>query len=144
MESDAISRGRIAGAAIVVLLLNLAGVVWLGISQELTRTELAQLARTTREAPAPALPTGLETEVKATRDAVAKLAAKVDALIAGDDAKAVSRLTVEVKNLANRVEALATAKAAPAKESKPGLRRPNEEDAPRPFFGPGYPAYPGY
>jgi len=154
-ESHAIPWGRLAGAGLAIVVLTLAGVIWLGLSQELLRTEMATLTQTVREmpaAPAPSPPVDPTAELKATREALVKLTAKVDALASSEDAKAIARLAVEIKTLANRVEALTTAKAAPPRETKPAPaqtqtphRTPpaEEEVAPRPFFGPGYPNW-GY
>ena len=149
MEQQDNFRGRLVAAAAAVLVLNLAGVVWLGFSQEMLRAEIAALGHSVRETPAPAPagppPADPSRELAALREALARVAAKVDALAATDEGKAVARLTLEVKNLANRVEALAAAKNAPARETKPAAPRVRDDEAPpRPFFGPGYPAWPGY
>jgi len=155
-------RGRIAVAAAAMLALVLAGVLWLGVSFEMLRTEVAGLSRAVREAPAAPQPTAgpdLAPDIAALREAVAGLSAKVDRLAAGDEAKAVSRLAAEIKTLTARVEALAAAKAAPAKPAASREDRsapPPRQTAPAPrpiidpdqstppFYGPGYPAWPGY
>jgi len=158
MEQPSISWGPVAGAALAIVLLNLTGMLWLGVSQERARADIAQLARQVRETPAPPAPADLSLELKSLRESLDTLAAKVDGLAATADPKAVARLAAEMKNLSNRVEALAAVKAAPAKAVKPAQParpaqpaqtappRPIIEDdqPPRPFYGPGYPAWPGY
>lgn len=147
MEQQNIPWGPVAVAALAVVVLNLIGMLWLGVSQERLRAEVADLFRQVRETPSAApAPVDPSPELKAMREALAKLAVKVDNLAANtDDAKAVSRLTVEVKNLASRVESLAAAKTAPARDNRPAQRRPAEQEvSPRPFFGPGYPNWPVY
>ncbi len=157
-EHPAVPWGRIAAAGLVVLVLTLCGVVWLAFSQELLRTEIRELRQIALERPEKAPPSPLEGDVKALREAVAKLTAKVDAIRIPDASKPVDRLAVEVKNLANRVEAMENAakaqsrepksKKAAAQKSAPAAQpqpQPQVEEYPnRPFFGPGLPAYPGY
>ncbi|MEA4858362.1 hypothetical protein [Solidesulfovibrio sp.] len=154
MEKRDFPWGRLAAAGITVLLLNLAGVVWLNLTQERLRTELAALDRDVRAIP-PAAPCGdteaLESEIAALRQAVTGLAAKTESpRPQKDDAKALDRLAGEVKNLAAKVEALAAAKAPPAKPAGNGK---SDKSAPRPqapavpgnpYYGPGYPGWPGY
>ena len=153
-------RGRIVAAAVVMLALVLAGVLWLGVSLEMLRTEMAGLARSIREVPPPAIAApDVSADVAALREAVGRLAAKVDALASGDEAKAVARLASEIKSLSTKVDALAAAKApaskpAAAREEKPAsiprqtvpAPRPiiDPDESSRPFYGPGYPAWPGY
>lgn len=151
MEQQNLPRGSLVVAAVAVLLLLLAGVVWLGFSQEMLRAEVAALDRTFREQPR-AAPADTSSELQVLTEAVGKLAAEVDALAATDPAKAVSRLSVDVKALAgrvdvlaSRVEALAKVKTAAPRPTKPGPARKEElPEPPRPYYGPGYPAWPGY
>lgn len=149
MEQQDLPRSRLVAAAITLLLLTFAGVVWLGFSQEMLRTEVAALGRSLGELPREAPSVEPSPDMQALTAAVAKLSAKVDALAAADAAKAVSRLSGEVKTLAGRVEALtgrvaALATAKSGKGRKAGPPTPETPEAPRPFFGPGYPAWPGY
>lgn len=155
-------RGRIVASAVVMLALILAGVLWLGVSLEMLRTEVSGLARAQRETPPPAIAApDVSADVAALREAVGKLSTKVDALASGDEAKAVARLASEIKALSAKVDALAAAKtttapkpAAAAREGKPASAprqtvpapRPiiDPEESSRPFYGPGYPAWPGY
>jgi hypothetical protein len=155
MEQQEMPKGRLVGAAIALLLINLAAVIWLGFSQEMLRADIARLGQTVRELPRAASPESPAPELQAMTEALGKLSAQVDALAATDPAKAVARLAAEVKTLSGRVEALAAARTASAKAASPKAtpakngksapyRNQDEEDAPRPFFGPGYPAWPGY
>lgn len=158
MDRQTFPWGRVAAAAVMVLLLILAGVVWLGVATEQLRTDVASLERAVRETPPP-LPakdtSGLEAEVKGLREALTKLTARVEALRAAEDTKALERLTGEIRSLAGKVEALAGAKAPAAKPGKPAKAEkpekaspsraePAGETPPRPYYGPGYPGWPGY
>jgi hypothetical protein len=152
MEQQNLPRGSLVVAVVAVLLLLLAGVVWLGFSQEMLRAEVAALDRAFREQPRATAPADTSPEIQVLTEAVGKLAAEVDALAATDPAKAVSRLSVDVKALAgrvdvlaSRVEALAKVKAAAPRPTKSVPARKEElPEPPRPFYGPGYPAWPGY
>lgn len=146
MEQQGIGWGPVAAVALIVVLLNLTGMLWLGVSQERARADIARLARQIREKPA-----GAPDELKAIRDSLAALSAKVDGLAATADPKAVARLVTEVKNLSNRINALTKAKrSAPSKTaaSAPKAAKPRplieNPQPPRPFYGPGYPVWPGY
>lgn len=166
MQWQTFPFGRVAVAGVLVLLLVLAGVVWLGFATERLRTDVLAVERAVREMPPPLPPlpgkdaAGLEAEVKALREAMAKLASRVEALRAAEDTKALERLTAEIRALSGRVENL-SAKAAPApagkaakpgkpaapakKEKTPPAREvPAEDVPPRPYYGPGYPGWPGY
>jgi len=148
-QPSSIGWGPIAAVALIIVLLNVTGMLWLGVSQERMRTDIARLARQVREKPA--VPAAVEdaADLKAIQDGLAALTAKVDGLAAAADPKAVARLASEMKTLSGRVDALAKTKAAPAKAASPakttGRPRPIIEDdqPPRPFYGPGYPAWPG-
>jgi TolA-binding protein len=160
MDRQNFPWGRVAAAGVLVLLLVLAGVVWLGFATERLRTDVLAVERAVREMPPP-LPardsSGLEAEVKALREAMAKLSSRVEALRAAEDTKALERLTAEIRALSGRVEGL-SAKAAPAaagkagksgaagkKEKTPAVREtPGDDTPPRPYYGPGYPGWPGY
>lgn len=146
-----------------LLLLTLAGVVWLGIAAE--RTNAALSALTNRldalalAAPSPGTSTEADQLATLTSD-VAALAKKIDAL-ATDETKAAARLGSDIRTLASRIDALAatraandktapkaTAKAAsktPAKSSPPNRPGAGAPDTPQPpYYGPGYPAWPAY
>ncbi len=166
MDRQTFPWSRVAVAGVAVALLILAGVVWLGFAFERLRTEVMSVERAVRETPpplpAPAVSTaGLEAEIKAVREAVGKLSARVEALRAAEDTKALERLTAEIKALSGRVDALGNARtpaakagkaekagAAEKKEKAPAARETPETDprgvAPRPYYGPGYPGWPGY
>uniref|UniRef100_I2PYI2 Uncharacterized protein n=1 Tax=Desulfovibrio sp. U5L TaxID=596152 RepID=I2PYI2_9BACT len=163
MDRQTFPWGRVAAAGVLVLLLVLAGVVWLGFATERLRTDVLSVERAVREMPPPLPPvpakdaSGLEAEVKALREAMAKLSSRVEALRAAEDTKALERLTAEIRALSGRVEGLSV-KAAPAatgkagksgaaakKEKTPaGRETPGDEAPPRPYYGPGYPGWPGY
>lgn len=149
MEQQDTMRGRLLAAGLVVLVLNLTGVVLLGFSQEMLRSDLAALARQVRETPAPVsaqpLPPDPSPDLAALRASVDKLTTKVNALVENDPSKSVGRLTLEVKNLASRVEALASAKSTPPHSTRSAApKSQNLLPPPRPYFGPDYPAWPGY
>jgi hypothetical protein len=152
------SAARSAALA-ALLLLILAGVVWLGVVAERQLVRLDALA-----ARLDALTLAAETappadnpadQLDALTAAVAALGKKLDAL-AGDDAKAVTRLAGEVKNLTARIDVLAAAKTAaektaarpagksetrtPARSARPGA----PDTLQPPTYGPGYPAWPAY
>jgi uncharacterized iron-regulated membrane protein len=156
MNGQAFPLERVAIAGVAVLLLTLAGVVWLGFANERLRQQVTALDAAVAAIP-PAAPatdvSGLAAQVKATREAVDKLAARVEALRGRDDAKALDRLAGEIRAVGAKVEALAAArKSAPKNEktqkntppSTPRRAPATQEEAPRPFYGPGYPAWPGY
>ncbi|EFL52509.1 conserved hypothetical protein [Solidesulfovibrio fructosivorans JJ]] len=156
MDAQTYPWGRVATAGVAALVLILAGVIWLGFANERLRQEVRAVAVSVKALP-PAAPavdvTGLAGQVKAVGEAVAALSAKVDALRGRDAAKALERLSGEVRALSAKVDGLVAAKAAPAKSGKTGKKSaaspsrsaPVEDGAqPRPFFGPGYPAWPGY
>ncbi|WP_428564513.1 MAG: hypothetical protein ACP59X_02355 [Solidesulfovibrio sp. DCME] len=154
MEKREFPWGRVVTAGVMLLVLNLAGVVWLSLSQERLRTDMAALDRDVRAIP-PAAPCGdteaLESEIAALRQAISGLAAKADSpRPPKDDTKALDRLAGEVKGLAAKVDALAAAKAPPPKPAKNGKAdqatpRPQAPAAPgTPYYGPGYPGWPGY
>ncbi|MFP5258689.1 MAG: hypothetical protein ACLGQH_06665 [Acidobacteriota bacterium] len=158
MPSPSLPNIRIQAAVAALALLTLAGVVWLGIAVERTRTELADMERSlaalslAAAAPTQAPPAAAQQEALAKLAAdVAGLAAKIDAQNA-DQAKAASRHSAEIKALAGRIEsALAAAKpAAPAKPATAKESRASGKnsrpagDAPPPYYGPGYPAWPTY
>lgn len=139
--------GRVLVAATLALVLNLAGVIWIGLSQERQRHALAALERDVRALPAPpACPdtAAIGGDVRALRQSVATLTEKVEALrrSAGDD-KALNRLAGEVKALSAKVASLASAKTTPkaAKSRKTPTRQPAPESG---YYGPGYPGWPGY
>jgi len=147
---------RVATAGVAVLLLLLAGLVWLGFANERLRQQVHAVEVSVKALP-PAAPavdvTGLAAQVKAVGEAVNALSAKVDALRGRDAAKALERLSGEVRALSAKVDGLAVAKAAAAKSGKTGKKSaaspsrsaPTVDDGqPRPFYGPGYPAWPGY
>jgi len=142
-QPSSIGWGPIAAVALIIVLLNVTGMLWLGVSQERMRTDIARLARQVREQPVAPAAVGDAADLKAIQDGLAALTAKVDGLAAAADPKAVARLASEMKTLSGRVDALAKTKAAPAKTT--GRPRPIIEDdqPPRPFYGPGYPAWPG-
>lgn len=161
MPSPILQNIRIQAAAAALALLTLAGVVWLGIALERTRTELADMERSlaalSLAAAGPADTAQPEAQAKLAGD-VAKLAAEVAGLTAridaqgAEQAKAANRHSAEIKALAGRIEsALAAAKpAAPAKTPAAKDSRASGKtsrpagDAPPPYYGPGYPAWPTY
>lgn len=148
MEKREFPWGRVAAAGVMLLLLNLAGVVWLSLSQERLRLDLAALDQEVRSLPAPptcADPTALTADIAALRQTMTGLAAKVDGLRApASDAKALERLAAEVKNLSGRVDALAAAAKAPAKTGKTTKPASRVRPQTAPYPGPVYPGWPGY
>ena len=140
MEQPSISWGPVAGAALAIVLLNLTGMLWLGVSQERARADIAQLARQVRETPASPAPADLSLELKSLRESLDTLAAKVDGLAATADPKAVARLAAEMKNLSTgRGPGLRQGRARKASSPRnlPPARRPNrpapshlEDDSP--------------
>ena len=149
MDRQEFPWGRVAAAGVITLLLNLAGVIWLGMSQERLRASMAALDQEVRALPAPA-PCGdnaaVEKEISALRQALSGLSGKLEALKAPkDDGKALDRLAGEVKALTAKVEALGAAKAAkPAKSGKQAAPSPERPAPGSPYYGPGYPGWPGY
>ena len=159
MQTPSLQNIRIQAAAAALALLTLAGVVWLGIAVERTRTELADMERSLAALSlAAAGPAQVPPAAAAQQEALAKLAADVAGLAAridaqsADQAKAASRHSAEIKALAGRIESAlaaakpaAPAKAATAKESRAsGKNSRPAGDAPPPYYGPGYPAWPTY
>ena len=153
-------RAAIQAALATLLLLTLAGVVWLGIAAEranarlttlTTRLDALALAAETTQPQAP-----VADQLASLATDVAALAKKLDAL-AGDEAKAANRLVAEVKTLAGRIDALAATRAAAdkpaankapkaaAKSTAPARTGAGAPDTPTPpYYGPGYPAWPAY
>ena len=152
-------RASLQAALAALLLLTLAGVIWLGIAAERANARLATLANRldalalTAETTQPQAP--VADQLASLASDVATLARKLDAL-AGDEAKAANRLAGDVKTLTGRIDALAAAravadkpaaKAAPKAAKAPPAARPGTgvPDTPQPpYYGPGYPAWPAY
>lgn len=156
MNGQAFPLERVAIAGVAVLLLILAGVIWLGFANERLRQQMTALDAAVAAIP-PTTPatdvSDLAAQVKATREAVDKLAARVDTLRGRDDAKALDRLAGEIRAVGAKVDALAAARNSAAKNEKtqkntssstPRRAPVIQEEPPRPFYGPGYPAWPGY
>lgn len=149
MDKREFPWGRLAAAGVIALVLNLIGVLWLGLSQERLRAAMAVLDQEVRALP-PAAPCGdveaMEAEIAGLRQAVTGLSGKLEGLKPSrEDAKALDRLAGEVKALAARVEALGAAKTAKPAKSEKTASPPRERPAPGgPYYGPGYPGWPGY
>ena len=168
MQPPTLQNVRIQAAVAAVALLILAGVVWLGVVVERTRTELADMERSmaaiSLSAASPTDAAKEEALARLSADVTA-LAAKIDAL-AADQTKNVGRQSAELKALAARIEAaLAAAAAKSAQQAKtaqetkaptakqtratgkaahpsPGPEAGNPPQPP--YYGPGYPAWPAY
>jgi hypothetical protein len=149
MENSTVPCGRMAAAAVAILVLALIGILLLGFFLEVLRADVRELRQAVLERPqgAPAV----AADIKALREAVDGLSAKIDAIHIPDSSKSADRLSVEVKNLANRVEAMTNAAHRPAKAGSGGKttrkaapQPQDNEDASRPYYGPVYPVYPGY
>ena len=155
MQPPTLQNVRIQAAVAAVALLILAGVVWLGVVVERTRTELADMERSmaaiSLSAASPTDAAKEEALARLSADVTA-LAAKIDAL-AADQTKNVGRQSAELKALAVRIEAaLAAAAAKSAQQAKPAPQAKSTAKHPRaatpepqqPYYGPGYPAWPVY
>ncbi|OLN27974.1 hypothetical protein DVDV_1834 [Desulfovibrio sp. DV] len=153
-------RAALQAALGTLLLLTLAGVVWLGIAAERANARLGTLATRldalalTAETTQPQAP--VADQLAALAGDVAALSKKLDAL-AGDEAKAANRLAGEIRTLAGRIDALAAARTAAekpaakqapkaaAKPTPPARTGAGAPDTPQPpYYGPGYPAWPAY
>lgn len=149
MENIPASVTRLAAAGLAILVLSMAGIVLLAFSQEVLRTEVRELRQDVLErAGSGASPAAAD--IAALREALSEMSRKLDALAGkpAETARSVDRLSVEVKNLANRVEAMAAARAKPAAGGGKSSPRPRgaagPADAPPPPYYPPYPVYPPY
>ena len=126
MQPPTLQNVRIQAAVAAIALLILAGVVWLGVAVERSRTELAAMERSmaalSLAAAGPDDAGQKEALTKLSAD-VAALTAKIDAL-AADHAKTVGRQSAELKALAVRIEAALNAAAAKAAQQAKAAPQP--------------------
>ena len=92
MEQQNIPWGPVAVAALAVVLLNMIGMVWIGVSQERSRADIARLGQQFREIPAAPAQPDASPELAAIQKRLDTLATKLDSLAPNaEDAKAVAQ-----------------------------------------------------
>ena len=137
---------RLLVAALAVLVVTMLGVLWLAVGLELVRTEVGVLRQALRDTDHPVNVSLPDAGLDSLRRDVAALGEKVEALRQDGSSRAVERLTVEVKNLANRLEA----RNRPSKPSRSVPTRGSDDDEPivrippPQVAVPGLPVYSGY